>query len=331
MVDAIQVRKVTKRFGPVTAVDDLSFDVQRGQIVGFLGPNGSGKTTTMRLLTSYYTPDSGTILIEGEDNQDRDMATRRSIGYLPENNPLYADLLVVDYLKFVANMRGMTKKQFDRNIVQVVEETGINDVYYRPIGQCSKGYKQRTGLAAALLHLPHILIMDEPTEGLDPNQRATIRDLIKSLGGDRTVLLSTHVLSEVQATCERLMIIRKGQIVAQGSAEEIQSQAREQGHIALEVEGEGVEEGLLELPDIEGLEREKSIDGRQRFTMAVSENRDLRPRIFRLAKNRNWVIWELHEEAVRLDDLFYTLTGDAGKETDLDEGEEPAADQEEKE
>ena len=328
MVDAIQVRNVTKRFGPVTAVDDLSFDVRRGEIVGFLGPNGSGKTTTMRLLTSYYTPDSGTILIEGEDNQDRDIVTRRSIGYLPENNPLYADLLVVDYMKFVASMRGMTKKQFDRNIVQVVEETGISEVYYRPIGQCSKGYKQRTGLAAALLHLPHILIMDEPTEGLDPNQRATIRDLIKGLGGDRTVLLSTHVLSEVQATCQRLMMINKGQIVAQGTADEIQAQVRGQSHISLEIEGEGVEEGLLELPDLKGLERQKSVDGRQRFTMAVSENRDLRPRIFRLAKNRNWIIWELHEEAVRLDDLFYSLTGDKGKDSELKDVEDSELDEE---
>lgn len=328
MVDAIQVRNVTKRFGPVTAVDDLSFDVRRGEIVGFLGPNGSGKTTTMRLLTSYYTPDNGTILIEGEDNQDRDMETRRSIGYLPENNPLYADLLVVDYMKFVADMRGMTKKQFDRNIAQVVEETGISDVYYRPIGQCSKGYKQRTGLAAALLHLPHILIMDEPTEGLDPNQRATIRDLIKGLGGDRTVLLSTHVLSEVQTTCQRLMMINKGQIVAQGTADEIQSQARGQSHIALEIEGEGVEEGLLELPDLKGLERQKSVDGRQKFTMAVSENRDLRPRIFRLAKNRNWIIWELHEEAVRLDDLFYSLTGDMRNDSELKDAEDSELDEE---
>ena len=316
MVDAIQVRNVTKRFGTTTAVDDLSFTVKRGEIVGFLGPNGSGKTTTMRLLTSYYTPDSGTIQIEGVDNQEHDMATRRSIGYLPENNPLYGDMVVSDYLKFISNIRGMDKKSFEQNIDQVITEAGIAEVYYRPISQLSKGYRQRTGLAASILHLPHILVMDEPTEGLDPNQRVTIRDLIKSVGGERTVLLSTHVLEEVQRTVDRLLIISRGRVVAEGTVEELQEQARGQSQVTLEVEGKDVEESLGQLMGAENIERLDSVDGRQRFAMSVAGERDIRPRVFRMAKKRNWVIWDMHEETVRLEDLFHSLTGAGAREDD---------------
>jgi ABC-2 type transport system ATP-binding protein len=304
----IRAQGITKRFGSTVAVNNVTFDVHRGEVLGFLGPNGSGKTTTMRLLTSFYTPDSGTILIEGVDNQEHDVATRESIGYLPENNPLYADMLVVEYLKFVADLRGLSPKERKTNIGQVVDETGIAEVYYRPIGQCSKGYKQRVGLAGAILHLPRILIMDEPTEGLDPNQRVPIRELIRSMGKQRTVLLSTHVLEEVTETCDRLLIISLGRIVAQGTVDELRAQAHGERSVEIEVEGDGIEDAIQELPDVESLRRLDPVDGRQRYALAVVGQEEIRPQIFRLAKERDWVLWELHEQAPSVADLFHTLT-----------------------
>jgi len=311
---AIRVRGVTKRFGATTAVDDVSFDVWKGEVVGFLGPNGSGKTTTMRLLTSFYTPDSGSIIIEGIDNQERDVETRRMIGYLPENNPIYGDLLVHEYLAFVADLRGLSGAERRANIEQAVDETGIKEVYYRPINQCSKGYKQRVGLAQAILHRPEILIMDEPTEGLDPNQRVSIREEIKQIGAARTVLLSTHVLQEVEATCTRLLIIGHGRILASGTADELRANAQGDRYVDLEVEGDGVEAILSGLANVESVQRQSPIDGRQRYVMSVSGEWDVRPEIFRLAKEQDWVVWDLHEEVPRLEDLFHSLTAEKGAE-----------------
>ena len=308
---AIEVRGVTKQFGPTVAVDDVSFKVAKGEVVGFLGPNGSGKTTTMRLITSYYTPDSGDILIDGVDNQTNDVETRRRIGYLPENNPLYGDLLVHEYLDFVADLHGLPHKNRRANIAEAVEEVGIEAVYYRPISQCSKGYRQRVGLAQAILHQPEILIMDEPTEGLDPNQRVPIRELITSMGEERTVMLSTHVLQEAEATCDRLLIITNGKIVAQGTASELQGQASKEQRIELEASGDGIHEALRGLANVDTVERHRPIDGRERFTLSFVGDLDPRPEIFNLAKERDWVLWDLHLEQARLEDLFHTLTADA--------------------
>ena len=313
----IQVRGVTKRFGPTTAVNNVSFDVRKGEVVGFLGPNGSGKTTTMRLLTSFYTPDSGTILIDGVDNQEHDVLTRQKIGYLPENNPLYGDMLVHEYLRFVADLRGLTPAERRANIERAVEETQIGEIYYRPINECSKGFRQRVGFAQAILHSPEILIMDEPTEGLDPNQRVPIRELIRVMGTQRTVLLSTHVLQEVEETCSRLLIISNGRIVAQGTVDELRAQARTERHVNLEIKGDGAEDALKELPNVDSFRRLDAVDGRQRYTLTVSGEGDVRPQIFHLAKQRGWVLWELHEEGARLEDLFHALT--ATREDDQSE------------
>ena len=305
---AIKVRNVTKRFGSTVAVNNVSFDVRKGEVVGFLGPNGSGKTTTMRLITSYYTPDSGTITVDGVDNQVQDVVTRQKIGYLPENNPLYGDMLVHEYLEFIADLRGVPSQDKRANMDQAVEEASIAEVYYRPVSQCSKGYKQRVGLAQALLHRPDILIMDEPTEGLDPNQRVPIREVIRSSGKDRTVLLSTHVLQEVQPTCDRIMIISKGRIVAQGTVEDLQAQAKEDAYIDLEVEGDGVGATLRKLRNVDSVREMEPVDGRQRFVVSVAGDEDLRPEIFRIAKRRNWTLWDLHLESARLEDMFHSLT-----------------------
>ena len=304
----IQVQGVTKAFGPLTAVDNLMFDIPRGQVVGFLGPNGSGKTTTMRLLTSFYTPDSGSILINGVDTQEHDLETRSDIGYLPENNPLYEDLLVSEYLNFVADLRGLSQAERRSSLDETIQETGLAEVYNRPINQLSKGYHQRVGLAQAILHRPPILILDEPTEGLDPNQRITIRDLIRTLGQDRTVLLSTHVMQEVEATCERVLVIRTGRLIADSPVQDLLKRAQGVQSIRLEVEGNEVETVLRGLPTVESVQRQEPVDGRKRYIVSISGDDDMRPEIFQLAKKRDWVLWELHEERARLEDVFHALT-----------------------
>ena len=319
---SIEVNGVSKFFGELAAVNDLSFSVNRGEVIGFLGPNGSGKTTTMRMLTSFYTPDVGAINIDGLDTKDHDIATRERIGYLPENNPVYADLLVNEYLDFVADLRGLTKKGRRENIAQTVEETGLQDVYSRPIGQLSKGYKQRVGLAQAIVHRPSILILDEPTEGLDPNQRLTIRDLIRSLGQERTVMLSTHVMQEVENTCERILLISRGRLVADSPVKELLQKAQGIRTVHIEVEGNDVEKSLSSLQGISDIERNDPVDGRKRYTITADDHEtDLRPEIFRLAKQRDWVLWELREDRARMEDVFYSLTS-PGQPSQSSEGDE---------
>lgn len=308
---AMQIMGVTKQFGSNVAVNNVSFDVKRGEVLGFLGPNGSGKSTTMRLITSFYTPDSGRILIEGLDNQQYDKETRAMIGYLPENNPLYGDLLVKEYLNYVADLRGLTGAERRENISMAVDETGIQEVFYKPVSTCSKGYRQRTGLAGAILHQPDILIMDEPTEGLDPNQRVPIRELIRKMGEERTVMLSTHVLPEVEEVCDRLIIIRRGNIVAEGTPDELRDQALSQSFIVFEVEGEGVEKALDGMNLIESYEADVPTNGRRRYTISVGGDIDIRPELFKLAKSNDWMLWELHREALSLGELFRTLTDES--------------------
>ena len=250
-------------------------------MVGFLGPNGSGKTTTMRMLTSFYTPDEGDILIDGVDSQEQDMVTRQSIGYLPENNPLYGDLLVSEYLRFVADLRGMSRAERRENLDRTVTEAGLSEVYNRPISQLSKGYRQRVGLAQAILHQPAVLVLDEPTEGLDPNQRLTIRELISSLGQDKTVLLSTHVMQEVEVTCERVLVINRGRLIADSTVAELMKRARGlQSVYIVEVEGNEVESGLKSLPNVDSVERMERVDGRKRYLVSPSGEDDPRPEIF---------------------------------------------------
>ncbi|MCS5650832.1 MAG: ABC transporter ATP-binding protein, partial [Dehalococcoidia bacterium] len=261
----ISVEMVSKSFGPHKAVSNLSFSIRRGEIVGFLGPNGAGKTTTMRLLTSYYTPDTGKILINGTDNSENDLETRKSIGYLAENNPLYEDLLVSEYLDFIADLRGLSGNERTRNLEQTVEEASLQEVFYRPISELSKGYHQRVGLAGAIIHRPSILILDEPTEGLDPNQRLSMRDLIKSLGQERTVLVTTHVMQEVENTCERVLLINRGQLVADSPVDEIFQLTPGLRKIYVEAEGNQIESGLSALDSVDSVQRLDPIDSRKRY------------------------------------------------------------------
>ncbi len=304
----IALENVTKSYGPTVAVDDVSFAVDRGEVVGFLGPNGAGKTTAMRLITSYLEPDSGSVLIDGIDVREDQIAAKRRIGYLPENNPLYPDMLVSEYLRFIGDLRGVGVNGPGSALDDAVQATGIAEVYYRLIGELSKGYRQRVGLATAILHRPDFLILDEPTEGLDPNQRQEIRRLISDIGKARTVILSTHVLPEVEDTCGRIIVIHQGKIVADGTTEELIARARGLRTIVVEAAGTGVGDALTALAGVEEVSGAEERDGRIRMTLRVSSDSDLRPEIFELAKSRDWVLWELHEEMAGLEDLFGQLT-----------------------
>ncbi len=305
----LSLDSISKRFGDVTAVDQVSFRVDPGQVVGFLGPNGAGKSTTMRLITQYYEPDTGTITLDGTPLAEAGRAAKRRIGYLPENNPLYPDMLVCDYLTFIADLRELDGPGRDRAIDEAVGATGVETVFYRPIGELSKGFRQRVGLAQAILHRPDLLVLDEPTEGLDPNQRVEIRRLIAALGRDRTVLLSTHVLSEVQHMCSRLLVISRGKIVADGPVERLMLQAEGTVEIAVELAGEGAADALTKLPGVRRVSGSaEAVDGRVALTVTVDRATDLRPEIFALAKARGWTLYELHLEAGSLEDLFHQLT-----------------------
>jgi len=308
LTEAISVHEITKTFDLNVAVNNVSFTVPKGEVVGFLGPNGSGKTTTMRMLTSFYTPDKGDIYIEGINNLTNDVETRNKIGYLPENNPLYGDMVVKDYLEFIAKIRNVNPSIIGTNISKAVEETGLQRVYYNQVNQCSKGYKQRVGLAAALLHEPSILIMDEPTEGLDPNQRVPIRKLIRSLSTERTVLLSTHVLQEVEETCDRILIINKGKLVANGTIAELQNLSLEQKEVEIEITGNQIEKELSKIETITHITKVSNSGEKEKFRIQYRGESDLRPVLFELCKTQNWTLWELHQLVTSLQEMFYSLT-----------------------
>lgn len=308
----ISVEGVTKRYGAVTAVDDLSFTVDRGEVVGFLGPNGAGKTTTMRMITGTLQPDEGLVLFDGAPIKDDLTEAKRRVGYLPEANPLYDEMLVAEYLEHVAELRGLTLDEAWSGIADAVDETGLSEVFYRPIAECSKGYRQRVGLAGAILHKPEVLILDEPTEGLDPNQRVEIRRLVGNLGRERTVLLSTHVMQEVEATCSRLVILSGGRLAADGSVEELLSNLSGSVRYVIEAAGAGVVDALVGLSGVFGHASEE-VDGRMRVMLDVQSGEDLRPRIFELARDRNWTLWELHRERASLEQVFRNLTANEGE------------------
>jgi ABC-2 type transport system ATP-binding protein len=306
----ISVEGVTKRYGGVTAVDRLTFAVGRGEVVGFLGPNGAGKTTTMRMITGTLQPDEGAVLLDGVSVTDDPLPAKRRIGYLPEANPLYDELLVAEYLDYVADLRGLSREDARSGVKAAVEETDISAVFYRPIGECSKGYRQRIGLAGAILHRPEVLILDEPTEGLDPNQRVEIRRLVSTLGRERTVILSTHVMQEVEATCSRLVILSQGHLAAEGSVQELMAKRTGGARYVVEAEGSDVVDALRVLRGVISHSAEP-VNGRVRVTLEAGDELELRPDIFAMARDRGWTLWELHRERASLEQIFRSLTIEA--------------------
>lgn len=308
----VQLQDVVKSFGDVHAVDGVSFSIGRGEVVGFLGPNGAGKTTTMRLITQGLEADEGRIEVAGRSVADQPIEARRRIGYLPESNPLYGEMLVREFLEYIGRLRGLAGDDLRARIGRSVEQTGIGDMYNRPIGHLSKGYRQRTGLAQAILAEPDLLILDEPTEGLDPNQRAEIRNLITHLGAERTVLLSTHVMQEVRATCSRLLIIHRGRIIADGPVDALLAGGTG-GAVRVRVELEAEEEAArAELQKLASVAEVRDVgdpgDPRPRFLLIGQADQDPRPAVSELVRERGWTLWELVRDSEDLEALFAELT-----------------------
>lgn len=301
----IAINNLTKSYGAQKAVDNISFEVKTGEILGFLGPNGAGKTTTMKMITQYLQPDSGEISINGQSIATS--STKSNIGYLPEHNPLYMEMPVMDYLSFTAALQGVAKSRIPDQVKNMVMMCGLDIEKHKKISELSKGYRQRVGLAQAMIHDPEILILDEPTTGLDPNQIVEIRELIKTLGSSKTVILSTHILPEVEATCDRILIINRGKIVADGTADTLRKQS--QGTQVLRVK---IEDGEMEdvKAKIEALSTTLSVDILERDRFEVQSIADIQSNriIFDLCKKHNWALTEMIPFETKLEDIFRNLT-----------------------
>ena len=306
----IEVQHLTKRYGRVTAVDDVSFRVERGEILGFLGPNGAGKTTTMRILTGYMPATEGRAHVAGYDIFDKPVEAKRRIGYLPETPPLYPDMTVREYLDFVARIKGVPAKEKKERVTSVMARTRVADMADRHCAKLSKGYRQRVGLAQAIIHNPDVLILDEPTAGLDPKQIIETRDLIRSLGGDHTIVLSTHILPEVSQTCHRVVIINKGRVVAIDTPDNLTARLKGAETMYVQVDTEGADAGpvLSELPGVGRVaisEQRGTLTG---FEVESERGTDIRRELARAIVNRGWGLLELRPMRMSLEEVFLQVT-----------------------
>ncbi|MBX3190442.1 MAG: ATP-binding cassette domain-containing protein [Labilithrix sp.] len=314
---------LTKRYGSFRALDDVSFEVRRGEIVGFLGPNGAGKSTTMRILTCFIAPTSGTAKVRGQDVFDDTLAVRSSLGYLPQRAPLYLEMTVFEYLRFSARVRNIDASKFKQRARAVVEICGLAQSLSKEIRQLSHGYRQRVGLAQALIHDPPILILDEPTSDLDPNEKAEFLNYLKQIGKDRTVLLSTHNLKEVESACARAIIVSRGRVVADGPLDEIRAKSGRVRYIVSVQESTGdtpyrgsgplprqqeVESALSKLRGVKNVAELPTDDRAHAYEIAGEDGEDIRPEIFRLIADKGWVLLELHRDTQTLEDVFRQLT-----------------------
>ncbi|MBU0638194.1 MAG: ABC transporter ATP-binding protein [Planctomycetes bacterium] len=306
----IEARNLSKYYGSRCAVDNISFKVNEGEIIGFLGPNGAGKTTTIRVLTCFHPATSGTASVAGHDVLRESLAVRAQVGYLPESVPLYHEMRVREYLRFRGKLHGLSRPEREQAIARVTERCWLGDVISRPIGQLSKGYRQRVGLADALLHNPPVLILDEPTIGLDPTQIRATRALIRELAQDHTVMLSSHILPEVEATCQRIIIISEGRLVASGTPEELRARITGESKLIVELRGpqEEVTAGLRGLEGVSHVEAERH-DGWTRVTL--STRTDLREAIYGLSTKEGWPIRELRRDIATLEDFFVKIVAGA--------------------
>jgi ABC-2 type transport system ATP-binding protein len=313
----VETKSLSKTFGPIRAVDNLSFSVSRGEVLGFLGPNGAGKSTTMKMLTCFLEPTSGTASIAGHDILEAPMAVRRTIGYLPESAPAYSEMTVESFLKFVGSIRGYGGADLRGRVDRVVEMCFLKSVRFQPFETLSKGYKRRVGLAQALIHDPPVLILDEPTDGLDPNQKHEVRTLINRMAGDKVIILSTHILEEVEAVCTRAAIISGGRLVADETPESLRQRSVHHGAVLITLSGDSAREAGFELSQINGVDRVEPVsdarDGFSDFRVFPKPGRRIAGDVAHMAHARQWDIEELTVELGRLDEVFRDLTrGDAG-------------------
>ncbi len=298
---SIEVKSVTKHYGKQKALNNVSFSIQKHSITGFLGPNGAGKSTMMKIITGFISKNEGQVLVNGLDIDQEELKVQQIIGYLPENNPLYTEMYIREYLLFVSKIYGINKPK--SKIDEIIELTGLEREQNKKIGQLSKGYRQRVGLAQALIHDPEILILDEPTSGLDPNQIIEIRNLIKTIGQEKTVMLSTHIMQEVEAICDHVVIINKGEIIANDTLEEIQNKMQT-AEIEVEFDKNINENELLKLPDI--MEVKHISD--KKWIIKTTSTTDLRPKIFNFAVERELTVLSLHKKERSLEEIFQLLT-----------------------
>ena len=306
----IKVRDLSKNYGTVEAVKSISFDLKDGEVIGFLGANGAGKTTTLKMMTGYLVPSEGSITVNGLDIINDTHAIQKQIGYLPELNPLYYEMRVFDYLEFLASIRNITGPLFKESLARVVEQCGLRGVVHKNISDCSKGYKQRIGLAAAMIHDPKILILDEPVTGLDPNQIIEIRSLIKSLGKEKLVFMSSHILQEIQATVDRIIIINQGEIVANGTNDELMTSFMGNVLLTMEVKGakvDSIKHIQATLPNVKLVSyvKNKSIYTLQ---LEYDKNKDLREDIFKYAVKNKWTVLKMFPKTTDLEAIFRNLT-----------------------
>jgi ABC-2 type transport system ATP-binding protein len=313
----ITVQNLSKRYARKTAVDNISFEVGKGEIVGFLGPNGAGKTTTMRMLTCFMPPSAGTASVAGFDVGRQPMEVKKRIGYLPETPPLYPEMEVAEYLRFVGKLKGIGAGDLSGRVANVMERCNVADVAKTLIQKLSKGYKQRVGLAQAIIHNPEVLILDEPTSGLDPKQILETRDLIKSLAGDHTIILSTHILPEVEQTCQKVVIINKGRLVATDTVDNLTHRLKGSEAVAIEIEAiddtAGAREKLAQVVGVSRVTEKSAPPGRLRWEIESEPGQAIRPALARTAVEAGWDLHELHAQALSLEEVFLELTSaDAG-------------------
>ncbi|PID93457.1 MAG: gliding motility-associated ABC transporter ATP-binding subunit GldA [Bacteroidetes bacterium] len=305
----VVVKNLTRKYGAQRAVDDISFTVRTGEVLGFLGPNGAGKTTTMKAITTSLAPSSGEIRVGNVSVTENPEAVKLHIGYLPESNPLYTEMPVLDYLKYVADIHGIPKGKREDRILEMVNVCGLEGEKHKLISELSKGYRQRVGLAQALIHDPEVLILDEPTTGLDPNQIVEIRELIKRIGREKTVILSSHILAEVEATCDRILIINKGKIVADGTAEELRKTAKGREILHVAVEGAEKNELFKALRELETVESVDFLAQKEGYLEVISrEGLSSRKEIFQLCVQKQWSLTALIPIETKLEDVFRDLT-----------------------
>ncbi len=307
----IQVENLTKYYHTLCAVDQINFEIQKGEILGLLGPNGAGKTTTLRMLTGYLHPSSGDIHVKGYRIDKHTLEIKKILGYLPESAPLYHDMLVFDYLNYVAAIRQIDGSKKSERIRHLADLCGINEVMHQPIGELSKGYKQRVGLAHAMMNDPEVLVLDEPTSGLDPNQIVEIRKIIKAIGKEKTIILSTHILSEAEATCDRIVIISQGKIVADGSAENLKQSTRGKNIMNLSVQNTDFKTVQQKLASIKGLDEItwlSETDGILNVSLSYPFTEDLRPQVYGRIKETDWILLAFHQETQSLENIFRELT-----------------------
>jgi len=309
----VEIKNLRKQFGPFTAVQDVSFKVEKGEVLGFLGPNGAGKSTTMKMITGFLSPTSGDIQVGGFDIYKNPLEIKRQIGYLPEGAPAYPDMTPLEFLDFIAQIRGLKGKEKQQRIEETVDRINLESVLYQSIETLSKGFKRRVGLAQAILHDPEVLIMDEPTDGLDPNQKHEVRELIKQMAAEKVIILSTHILEEVDAVCSRAIVIANGRVVADGIPADLEARAPLHNAVTLSLQANvkdsaAIRQQLLSLDGVSKLEKRLETDGQLSYRLIPEKRRSIIMEVSQLSHDQNWTISEMHVEKGRLDDVFRQLT-----------------------